>query len=162
MPATGSEAAAAAMYSDRRCDSVIFVPFMLDWLGMGESHRKPKSSLRAEAKDVVSLVEDILAQAISAGASDIHFEPTGSDLTVKLRLDGMLEVIDHLPKPASEKVVARLKVLAGLLTYRNDIPQEGRMQSQAGQTVLEHGVPSPFLSAVSFVLPARLAAIQST
>lgn len=78
--------------------------------------------------NVAALVEQILLEAIRFGASDIHFEPTAKSLLVKYRLDGSLSTVETLPKAISENVVARLKVLAGLLTYRNDIPQEGRIE----------------------------------
>lgn len=81
----------------------------------------------AEAGDVVSLVADLLERAVESAASDVHFEPTESELVVKFRLDGVLSPIERLPKSVSDNVIARLKVLGGLLTYRNDIPQEGRI-----------------------------------
>jgi general secretion pathway protein E len=80
------------------------------------------------AKDVVSLVDDLLTKAVECGASDIHFEPTGADLAVKFRLDGVLNTVEKLPSVISDNIIARLKVLGGLLTYRNDIPQEGRIE----------------------------------
>jgi type II secretory ATPase GspE/PulE/Tfp pilus assembly ATPase PilB-like protein len=80
------------------------------------------------AKDVVRLVDDMLDRAVEYGASDIHFEPTGAGLAVKFRLDGVLNTVDELPKALCDNVIARLKVLGGLLTYRNDIPQEGRIE----------------------------------
>lgn len=79
-------------------------------------------------QDVVAWVDEILNKAISCGASDVHFDPTASELQVKFRLDGVLEVVERLPKILADNVIARLKVLGGLLTYRNDIPQEGRME----------------------------------
>ena len=75
------------------------------------------------------MVDDILAEAVDSGASDIHFEPGADKMIVKFRLDGELKVVEELPKFISENVIARLKVLSGLLTYRNDIPQEGRISS---------------------------------
>ena len=93
-----------------------------------ETSRKDRDLSRADAQDIVRLVDDLLNQAIEAGASDIHFEPTGRDLDVRLRLDGVLHSVEHLPGALSDNVVARLKVLGGLLTYRNDIPQEGRLE----------------------------------
>ena len=91
-----------------------------------------------EAQDVVSLVDDLLKKAISSGASDIHFEPTGAELAVKFRLDGVLGTVEKLPKSLSDNVIARLKVLGGLLTYRNDIPQEGRIEiKEAKDSVLD-------------------------
>ncbi len=83
---------------------------------------------KRDAQDVVSLVDDLLRIAVKFGASDVHFEPTGAELVVKFRLDGVLSIIEKLPKSISNNVIARLKVLGGLLTYRNDIPQEGRIE----------------------------------
>lgn len=78
--------------------------------------------------NVTELIEGILAEAVQFGASDIHFEPTGIEILVKYRLDGRLRIVDRLPVSMHENLVARLKVLANLLTYRNDIPQEGRIE----------------------------------
>jgi len=83
---------------------------------------------KTDAADVVSLVDELLSKAVKSGASDVHFEPTGSELVVKFRLDGVLGTVEKLPKSLSDNVIARLKVLGGLLTYRNDIPQEGRIE----------------------------------
>ena len=81
-----------------------------------------------EAQDVVGIVDELLAKAVASGASDIHFEPTGTELKVKYRLDVVLSPVESLPAVVAENVIARLKVLGGLLTYRNDIPQEGRLE----------------------------------
>jgi len=83
--------------------------------------------------DVVTIVDELLAKAVETGASDIHFEPGASELTVKFRLDGVLNTVESLPKSISDNVIARLKVLAGLLTYRNDVPQEGRIEISNGR-----------------------------
>ncbi|OHB54430.1 MAG: hypothetical protein A2173_06640 [Planctomycetes bacterium RBG_13_44_8b] len=96
-------------------------------------YNKSSYGQKENAKDVVSLVDDLLKKAVMSDSSDIHFEPTGSELLVKFRLDGVLDIVERLPKSISENVIARLKVLGGLLTYRNDIPQEGRIEiSQNG------------------------------
>ena len=100
-------------------------------------NNSPKSIYnKIEAGDIVALVDDLLKKAVKYGASDVHFEPTSSDLAVKYRLDGVLNTIEKIPKSLSDNVIARLKVLGSLLTYRNDIPQEGRIEidkSQNGQ-----------------------------
>ncbi len=90
-------------------------------------------SKKNNAIDVVSLVDDLLNKAVQYGASDVHFEPTGADLVVKYRLDGVLNTVEKIPKSLSDNVIARLKVLGGLLTYRNDIPQEGRIEIEKSQ-----------------------------
>ncbi|HLB72700.1 MAG TPA: GspE/PulE family protein [Sedimentisphaerales bacterium] len=89
--------------------------------------KKRRYEQEADAANVVSLVNGLLETAIKSGASDIHFEPTESHLIVKFRLDGVLNPVENLPKALSDNIIARLKVLGGLLTYRNDIPQEGRI-----------------------------------
>jgi len=92
------------------------------------NHENGSSKQKKDAQDVVSLVDELLKRAVKSGASDVHFEPTGAGLTVKFRLDGVLNTLEELPKSLSDNVIARLKVLGGLLTYRNDIPQEGRIE----------------------------------
>ncbi len=92
------------------------------------NHESRSSNQRKDAQDVVSLVDELLKRAVKSGASDVHFEPTGAGLIVKFRLDGVLNTVEELPKSLSDNVIARLKVLGGLLTYRNDIPQEGRIE----------------------------------
>src|ERR1051325_3739333 len=72
------------------------------------------------------LVDLILAEAVRRSASDVHFEPTHHTLEVRFRLDGVLHRVASLNRDLAANVVARLKVLAELLTYRQDIPQEGR------------------------------------
>lgn len=79
---------------------------------------------RVDAR-VVELVDGLLQRARLERASDVHFEPTADGMRVRLRIDGLLHDVDALPRAWAENVVARLKVLGGLLTYRVDIPQEG-------------------------------------
>jgi len=73
-------------------------------------------------------VDAVLAAAHAAGASDIHFQPTGNGLELKFRLDGVLVPVAMFPVPLAGNLIARLKVLAGLLTYHTDRPQEGRIR----------------------------------
>jgi type II secretory ATPase GspE/PulE/Tfp pilus assembly ATPase PilB-like protein len=91
-------------------------------------YRDKSYERKTQAGDVVALVDELLTKAVGIGASDIHFEPTGSELVIKFRLDGVLNAVESLPKAVSDNVISRLKVLGGLLTYRNDVPQEGRME----------------------------------
>lgn len=77
-------------------------------------------------------VDLVLRAAREAGASDVHFQPGGEALDVRWRVDGVLVPAATLPKGLAANVVARLKVLADLLTYRSDTPQEGRIRSTPG------------------------------
>jgi type II secretory ATPase GspE/PulE/Tfp pilus assembly ATPase PilB-like protein len=73
------------------------------------------------------LVDLILSKAVAAAASDVHFEPTHQALHVRFRLDGVLHAAAVLSRELAANVVGRLKVMAELLTYRQDVPQEGRL-----------------------------------
>jgi type II secretory ATPase GspE/PulE/Tfp pilus assembly ATPase PilB-like protein len=82
-------------------------------------------------------VNDLLARATECGASDVHFEPTAEEMLVRYRMDGVLNTVETLPSLLRENIVSRLKVLGGLLTYRNDIPQEGRLTNNGDQQVVD-------------------------
>jgi type II secretory ATPase GspE/PulE/Tfp pilus assembly ATPase PilB-like protein len=78
------------------------------------------------------LVETILRNGVGRGASDVHLEPTHSAVEVRYRLDGVLQPVAALDRELAPNLVARLKVLAELLTYRVDVPQEGSIRDAAG------------------------------
>ena len=75
------------------------------------------------------LVDALLAAGQGANCSDIHLQPTAEGLEIRFRLDGVLRRIACLPPSVTPNVVARLKVVANLLTYQMDYPQEGRIRS---------------------------------
>src|SRR5262245_15325027 len=76
----------------------------------------------------LQFVDLLLPAAKQAGASDVHIQPTADHWELRWRIDGVLQPIGSFPRGKVADVVARLKVLAGLLTYRNDVPQEGRLR----------------------------------
>ncbi len=80
-----------------------------------------------------SAVDAVLEIAQRSNASDVHFQPTPKGLDVRWRIDGVLQPLATVPAQVAPNVVARLKVMAGLLTYRTDLPQEGRIRQQDGR-----------------------------
>ena len=85
-------------------------------------------------------VSELLAAACEHGASDVHLHPTASGLEVRWRIDGVLQSVGTFPPGEAADVVSRLKVLAGLLTYRTDVPQEGRLgEGNRGQETGDRG-----------------------
>ncbi|MFM7131826.1 MAG: GspE/PulE family protein, partial [bacterium] len=78
--------------------------------------------------DVPAIVDDLFELAVQSKATDLHLTPgADSGLRLDLRIDGVIQPCGHLPQSVSAQTVARIKVLAGLLTYRSEIPQEGRI-----------------------------------
>jgi len=85
-----------------------------------------------QPEHVSQIVEALLRAACEAGASDVHLLPDADSLRMSWRLDGVLHPVAAFPNEIKANVVARLKVLADLLTYRSDVPQEGRIRQTAG------------------------------
>ena len=79
-----------------------------------------------------TLIDALLASSEQVGASDVHLQPTGEGLEIRWRIDGVLQPVGQIASEARSNVVARLKVLADLLTYRTDVPQEGRIRVGTG------------------------------
>jgi len=84
-----------------------------------------------DAEFATKAVDRILTTVSRWGATDVHFQPTAAGLELLVRLDGVLHRAGLLPAEAAANIVGRLKVLAGLLTYRTDMPQEGRLREQS-------------------------------
>jgi type II secretory ATPase GspE/PulE/Tfp pilus assembly ATPase PilB-like protein len=82
----------------------------------------------AYATDVVEAVLDFAA---TVGTSDVHVQPARDGLEIRYRRHGVLQLLDTVPMGVNASVIARLKVLSGLLTYRSDVPQEGRVETPA-------------------------------
>jgi len=76
----------------------------------------------------VDVVDRVLGLGRRMGASDVHLQPEASGMALWLRIDGVLHQATQFPKVMAPNIVARLKVLAELLTYRIDVPQEGRIR----------------------------------
>ena len=84
------------------------------------------SSLIEEAP-VVELVNNILAQAVDAGASDIHIEPEENHFTVRMRVDGVLHTRVKQPAERYPAIGSRIKLIAGLDIAEKRLPQDGRI-----------------------------------
>ena len=76
------------------------------------------------------VVDRILVAAQRSAASDVHLQPSVGGLDVLFRIDGVLQPIVTFPTSVAPNIIARLKILAELLTYRTDMPQEGRIRGE--------------------------------
>ena len=87
-------------------------------------------------KYAVNMVNELIAFGIEQRASDLHLIPLEgqSELSVNYRMNGVLESAGKVP--GAVNIVTRLKVISSLLTYRTDVPQEGRIkEAQPGAEV---------------------------
>ena len=76
----------------------------------------------------IRLVNSIFERAYVENCSDIHFEPTEGDMTIRMRVDGELHKIMTIPRDLQDSVISRLKVMAKLDIVEKRIPQDGRIE----------------------------------
>lgn len=78
--------------------------------------------------DAVQVVEQVIAQAVQAGASDVHFEPTLNGLRVRYRIDGVLYDQALIDLSLMSQVLSRVKVLAEIDISQKRVPQDGQFK----------------------------------
>jgi type IV pilus assembly protein PilB len=84
-----------------------------------------------EDAPIVKYVNLLITQAIQDRASDIHLEPTETDLRVRFRIDGVLHEVMRSPKAIQSGVISRLKIMADINIAERRIPQDGRLSVNA-------------------------------
>jgi len=82
----------------------------------------------AEDIPIVRVVDSILEHSILEGASDIHIEPTETEVIVRFRVDGVLRPVMTFPKMVASGIVARIKILSNLKLDEHRLPQDGRFK----------------------------------
>lgn len=84
----------------------------------------------------IRLVNSIIERAYTENASDIHFEPSESDMQIRMRIDGRLHRILTIPRNLQDSVISRLKIMARLNIVERRIPQDGRARvTVAGKSI---------------------------
>jgi type IV pilus assembly protein PilB len=103
---------------------------------VSESHELEEEQGGAEVVDlhetaddapVVKLVNQIVAQAVERGASDVHLAPDGRELRVRFRIDGVLQDVTTVQRRMAAGVVSRVKIMAELDIAERRLPQDGRV-----------------------------------
>jgi type IV pilus assembly protein PilB len=93
-----------------------------------------EESLTANAADlaagspIVRLANWIVARAVDLRASDVHIEPLDKAVGVRVRVDGLLQDLERLPKWTQGALISRIKILAALDIAEKRIPQDGRFR----------------------------------
>ena len=91
------------------------------------------STFNSKSEDYAVKVSDRIIQvAIDNRASDLHFDSSASGLVIRMRTQGILSELAVVSSDKSSQIIARIKSLSGLLSYRSDVPQEGRMPISSG------------------------------
>ncbi|WP_198650313.1 ATPase, T2SS/T4P/T4SS family [Oceanimonas marisflavi] len=91
----------------------------------------------AEGSPVIRLVNSILQRAVNDNVSDIHIEPDRSTARVRFRIDGLLYQVMTLRLELLPALVSRLKVMASLDISERRLPQDGRIQVQTRNRLVD-------------------------
>ncbi len=82
----------------------------------------------ASQAPVIRLVNYLITDAVTKGASDIHIEPYEKRVRVRFRIDGVLEEQMSFSTRLKEAVVARVKIMSKLNIVERRVPQDGRIK----------------------------------
>lgn len=85
------------------------------------------------AAPTIRLVNSIIQRAYTENASDIHLEPMGSKLSIRMRIDGVLRNIITVPRELQMSVISRIKIMAQMDIAQKNIPQDGRINMMVQQ-----------------------------
>jgi type IV pilus assembly protein PilB len=81
----------------------------------------------SEDAPVIKLVNQLVAQAVEQGASDMHLAPDGKEMRVRFRIDGVLQEVTTVPRKMAAGVISRIKIMAELNIAEKRLPQDGRV-----------------------------------
>jgi type IV pilus assembly protein PilB len=96
----------------------------------------------AGSAPVVQVVNLIITQALRDRASDVHIEPQGDQVRVRMRIDGALHDVLSLPTEMGPALVSRIKVMAGMNIVERRRSQDGQIETTVDGRALDIRVAS--------------------
>ncbi len=96
---------------------------------VGQPLQKHLSDIISKYIDKIPyLLFEIIKEAVSLKSSDIHFEPDDEQVTVRFRIDGVLQIVGVIPKSNYKNIINRLKVLGNLRIDEHYAAQDGAIR----------------------------------
>ena len=86
----------------------------------------------ADDAPVIRLINGLIYEAVNRRASDIHIEPHEDNLSVRYRIDGVLQEVLTPSRRLAAPLTSRIKVMARLDIAENRVPQDGRISLSIG------------------------------
>jgi len=80
---------------------------------------------------VIRFVDLLLRQAVKSRASDIHVEPQELTMTIRMRIDGVLQDMVPPPRKMQAAIATRIKILSKMDIAERRLPQDGRFKIKA-------------------------------
>jgi type II secretory ATPase GspE/PulE/Tfp pilus assembly ATPase PilB-like protein len=66
------------------------------------------------AGDVPLTIESTMKMSLEKGASDIHIEPHKNIVQIRLRIDGILQILVEYPPNLHPGIISRIKIMSNL------------------------------------------------
>jgi len=100
---------------------------------VGEEEKEQEEEMsdlasQVDSGPIVKLVNTIISNGVSAGASDVHIEPYDKELRIRFRVDGILREVMKPPKKMHKAIVSRIKIMAKMKIAEKRLPQDGRIK----------------------------------
>ena len=95
-----------------------------------------------EHTPIVDIVNEILVDASSRGASDIHFDPKDNVLQIRIRIDGELINYATVPEEYVKNLITRIKIISGMNITESRLPQDGAIKGVVKDIELDLRVSS--------------------
>ena len=84
--------------------------------------------------NIIALTDQMLEVAAVARASDLHLEPLSQSMRIRMRVDGLMQLLeppfDQLLVSVAMALVVRLKLLSDMDISESRRPQDGSFQWQ--------------------------------
>ncbi len=97
---------------------------------------------KSELPPIIKLVNDIMFNAVSSRASDIHIEPHMAEIKLRNRIDGLLVDVMQLPKWLQGAITSRIKIMSKLDITEKRLPQDGKIKIRVSDREIELRVSS--------------------
>jgi len=106
-------------------------------MGTEKTAHVQQRALRDELQELLDVVgpgplaDLLIERAFHLNATDIHFDPTATGLRIRLRVDGLLHDVLHVPLQLMPQMISRLKLMAGMDITERRLAQDGRIANEA-------------------------------
>ena len=109
----------------------------VDALKLIPRQRAVETSIFLHDIEYDSIVKRIISDAVQMKATDIRFEPTKGNLSIRIRLNGKFYELCRPPLEYSRRLISRMKVMADLDIAEERRPQHGRIRVQTGNRFID-------------------------
>lgn len=106
-------------------------------VGQAETANVKPTAQSGDLDNATDILHKLVERAYKESASDIHLEPTEKNLLVRMRIDGILELVETLSVDMKQTLLSRLKIVGGMNVAEHRSTQDGRANIKIGDKPLD-------------------------